>query len=240
MAQTKKNPKSNHLKDELKRLSKKEGADLFGVADLSVARDFIVQQGGELMGSFPRAVSLGMRISDTVLETHSPEEPHAMSLYAQHIYDVVSPALNVVATRLAQHLERSGYRALPVPATKLYTPETLRSRFSHKLPAHLSGLGWIGKSCLLINPQYGPRVRWVSILTDAPLTADAPLDKGCGTCRICAETCPSGAFTGKEFSPSDPVEARFDRRKCHDYRVTHPCGMCVLCCPVGKRKKAKF
>ena len=62
----------------------------------------------------------------------------------------------------------------PLPAALTVLLENLkderqRAVFSNKLAAHLAGLGWIGKSCLLITPQVGPRVRWVSVLTEAPL-----------------------------------------------------------------------
>ena len=40
---------------------------------------------------------------------------------------------------------------------------------SHKLVAHLAGLGRIGRSCLLLTPGAGPRVRLATVLTNAPL-----------------------------------------------------------------------
>ncbi len=33
----------------------------------------------------------------------------------------------------------------------------------------MAGLGRIGKSCLLITPEAGPRVHWATVLTDAPM-----------------------------------------------------------------------
>jgi len=43
--------------------------------------------------------------------------------------------------------------------------KTLRYPFSHKLAATRSGIGWIGKTDLLITSRFGPRVRLASILT---------------------------------------------------------------------------
>ena len=82
--------------------------------------------------------------------------------------------------------------------------------FSHKLAAHLAGLGWIGKSCLLVTLEVGPRVRWASVLTDAPLMAGEPLEERCGECRGCVEVCPAGAFSGRSFFFDEPRAARFD------------------------------
>ncbi|MCK9565162.1 MAG: hypothetical protein M0Q43_03825 [Methanothrix sp.] len=65
--------------------------------------------------------------------------------------------------------------------------------FSHKLAAHMAGLGWIGKSCLLITPEAGPRVRWASVLTDAPMKATGyAMAERCGECRKCVDVCPHG------------------------------------------------
>ncbi|NIO36787.1 epoxyqueuosine reductase, partial [Candidatus Bathyarchaeota archaeon] len=55
------------MKIELERTAKELGADLFGVADLTVAQDFICKQGGEHLRRFPRAISIGIRLLDAVV-----------------------------------------------------------------------------------------------------------------------------------------------------------------------------
>ncbi|UCG16502.1 MAG: epoxyqueuosine reductase, partial [Phycisphaerales bacterium] len=116
--------------------------------------------------------------------------------------------------------------------------------FSHKLAAHLAGLGWIGKSCLLITPEVGPRVRWTTVLTDAPLaTTGEAMDERCGDCDQCVEICPAGAVTGRAFRADEPRDARFDTSKCDGYFATMKeqdpetavCGMCLYVCPHGRR-----
>ena len=229
--------KETDLEQCLKLLVYQGGGDLFGVADLDPPRKFVPAQGGETLGKFHRAVSIAIQLSDVIVDQHSPNEKREDSLYWHHVYQVVTPALDFLAQRICRKLQAEGYRAFPVPASMPYNRETLRSIFSHKLAAHLAGLGWIGKSCLLITPQFGPRVRVVTILTDAPLSPGIPLNKKCGKCQTCVLTCPIQAFTGIEFQPGDPVETRFNTRACAEYRRTHPCGMCVAKCPVGHSKK---
>ena len=223
-----------NLQRRLETLAYQNGADFFGIADLVPVQEFIVNQGGAIVGEFPRGVSLGMRISDTIVDTHSPDEKHGLSLYWWHIYTVITPMLDVLAQRVQQELQAEGYRTLHVPGSMPYNRKTLKSLFPHKLAAHLSGLGWIGKSCLLITPEFGPRVRFVTILTDAPLRAGKSLDKKCGKCERCIEACPVQALKGIEFRPDEPVETRFDTRKCEQYRSTNPCGLCVAACPFGR------
>lgn len=223
----------DNLEYNLESLVRQNGGDLFGVADLEPARQYIIAQGGEFLGNFSRAVSVGMQLSDAIVDQHIPDERHENSLYWHHVYEVVTPALDFLAQRIYRELQAKGYQAFPIPASIPYNRETLRGVFSHKLAAHLAGLGWIGKNCLLITPEYGPRVRFITVLTDAPLSPGTPQDKKCGKCQKCVDNCPVKAFRGVEFRPSDPVEIRFNTRTCADYRRNSSCGMCVAKCPIG-------
>ncbi len=222
------------LTEKMWAFSKCRGADLFGVADLVPAEKFVLSQGPSWFSGFPRAISIGMRLNDPIVDHHSPLERRRDSQYWHHVYDVVTPSLDFLAYDVSRQLNSLGFQAFPVPGSMPYPLEKLEGMLSHKLAAHLAGLGWVGKSCLLITPQFGPRVRFVSILTDAPLVTGAPLDNPCGKCRICVDACPVGAFTGRDFDPAEGVEARFDTRKCSEYRREHPCGICVAVCPRGK------
>ncbi len=227
------------LAKKLDAFSKNKGADLFGVANLKPVQDFIISHGDPVVAGYPRAVSLGMQLSDTIVEHHSPDEPRAKSLYWHHVYDVVSERLNSLAYDVTRWLTDRGFGALPVPASTPYDFTTLQGIISHKLAAHLAGLGWIGKNCLLLTKEFGPRIRFITILTDAPLAHGRRIDKLCGECRICIDACPVSAFTDVEFDECDDVEVRFDTRKCSDHRSKHPCGLCVSTCPIGTTAKTK-
>ena len=222
------------LTQQLKRFSLDHGADLFGIADLVPARDFLTRRGLPEMTRFPHAVSLGMQLNDFIVDGHSPHEPRKQSLYWHHVYDVVTQNLDFLAYDVARWLTTRDFKGLPVPASTPYDFEKLEGIFSHKLAAHLAGLGWIGKSCLLLTERFGPRVRFVSVLTDAPLETGSLLDRPCGKCHVCIDACPVSAFTGVEFRAEEGREARFDVFKCSEYRREHPCGLCVSSCPKGK------
>jgi epoxyqueuosine reductase QueG len=115
------------------------------------------------------------------------------------------------------------------------------------MAAHLAGLGWIGKSCLLVTPDAGPRVRWVTVLTDAPIEATGKqMDQKCGDCHKCVDICPPKAFTGEPFRPEDERDVRYDARKCENYfkeLMTETgfsetvCGLCLYVCPQGRKTK---
>jgi epoxyqueuosine reductase QueG len=223
------------LMKELGEFSRQRGAALYGIADLAPARDFIYSQGYPGMGQFPRAVSMGMQLNNAIVDQYKPEEPRRQSLYWHHVYEVVSRALDFLAYDIERWLTERGFRALPVPASTPYDFGKLEGIFSHKLAAHLAGVGWIGKSCLLLTDRFGPRARFVSVLTDAPLETGSVIDKPCGNCRVCVDACPVRAFSGEEFRAGEGREVRFDAFKCSEYRRDHPCGLCVSSCPKGRR-----
>ena len=222
------------LTQGLAEFSRQRGADLHGVADLTPARDFIAFQGYSGVGRFPRAVSVGMQLNDAIVDQHHPEEPRRQSLYWHHVYEVVTRALDFLAYDLGRWLTDRGFKTLPIPASTPYHFDKLEGIFSHKLAAHLAGVGWIGKSCLLLTDRFGPRVRFVSVLTDAPLATGSVIDKPCGKCHICVDACPVRAFTGEEFRSGEGREVRFNAFKCSEYRRDHPCGLCVSSCPKGR------
>lgn len=225
------------------------GATYVGVADLAPVRGVVTAQGGDFLGDFRFGVSAGIVLSDAVVDQLSQHTSRDITrAYHHHIYGVVNTMLDRIATTVAFDIERAGYRAFPVPASRPYDGDRLTGLISHKLVAHLSGLGWIGKNCLLITREHGPRVRWVTVLTDAPLrsTGGADASDECKECRLCVELCPAQAFTGVPFNPADNVEVRFRRAECRKYLSERDkgygasaCGVCVHVCPHGWSAKRK-
>lgn len=221
----------------LEEMAKQARVPLLGFADLAPARSFIEEVYGEEAASFPRAVVAGLpfprRLVDRLQEAPSREY--------LHFYEVLNRSLDGLALQMANQLEADNWAALPVPASLRVSEDRLAGGFSHRLAARLAGLGWIGKSSSLIHPRYGPRIRLVSVLTDAPLETGAPVPSRCGSCRACEEACPAGAITGKGFSPEVPLEERFDGTLCDIYLSKvrsafgqRVCGRCLAVCPHGK------
>jgi len=60
--------------------------------------------------------------------------------------------------------------------------------------ARKSGLGWIGKNSMLINPKKGSFFFLAEIILDVELEYDAPIKDYCGSCNACVEACPTEAI----------------------------------------------
>jgi len=222
------------------------GADYFGVADLAPAKAFIQVHGGDRIARYPRAVSIGIGLLDSLVDLLPEREDFsAAHLYKHNAYDAVNLDLDRISLAVAKIIQKNGFQALPVPAAKRANDEKIAAVFSHKLAAHLAGLGWIGKSCLLITPDRGPRVRWVTVLTDAPIEpTGTAMAQQCGECTQCTDVCPSGSITGRAFDKAEPREFRLDAGTCQRYyfsmeksRGIAVCGMCLYVCPHGRKGK---
>jgi epoxyqueuosine reductase len=232
------------LQRKLERQARVMGARFFGVADLTVAQEAIVAQGGEFLAAYPRALSMGIALSDGIVDQLPRHKEAAVARTYDYLYYTVNRFLDRIALRLSITLNRQGFQTLLILASDRVDDENLLGLFSHKLAARLAGLGWIGPSCLLVTPEVGPRVRWVTVLTDASLEAGSPLADRCGDCQRCVEACPAQAFTGRLFDPGEPREARFDVHRCQEYRIhlrdevsgVRVCGMCVYVCPYGQKE----
>jgi epoxyqueuosine reductase len=118
-----------------------------------------------------------------------------------------------------------------------------------------AGLGFIGKSHMLINPVLGPQILLGEVITSLELETDSPLLTCCPGCSRCIAACPTGALS---------ADGRFDANKCISYLTIEykgripaelaekiadrlfGCDECVLACPYWrdsppcKNKQFKF
>jgi len=134
----------------------------------------------------------------------------------------------------------------------------VNSRLPEKRLAVIAGLGFTGRSSLVVTDAYGPACLIGALLLPPgyPLTGDAlPFDAarceaasvpgaGCGSCQACVRACPTGAI--------DPGSGGIDTARCIQYWTTRPgevprpvreawgsrlygCDVCVASCPRSVR-----
>ena len=71
-----------------------------------------------------------------------------------------------------------------------------------------AGIGWHGKSTMLVGERLGTWFFLAEVLTTLELAADPPARDRCGTCARCITACPTGAITAPH---------RLDARRCISY-----------------------
>ncbi|TYR79076.1 tRNA epoxyqueuosine(34) reductase QueG [Priestia megaterium] len=72
---------------------------------------------------------------------------------------------------------------------------------SDRAVAERAGIGWSGKNCAIITPEFGSYVYLGEMVTNIPFEPDTPIEDQCGTCNKCVDVCPTGALvTGGQLN----------------------------------------
>ena len=225
---------------DLKAFAKSKGADLVGIAGLTLLKERFPVSPPDLLDRYHRAVSIGIGLDRNIVDeiTDGPTEE-----YANH-YRQVNTALDELAGKIEAWIRKRGYHALAVPASDVTDEKDWRGAISHRAVGRLAGLGWAGKSLMLINPTYGPAFRLATILNDMDLEPDKPMENRCGSCTRCTDACVAQAImdTVTDTYYEDRSEA-VDIKRCaavlEEFK-TRPeigamvCGVCIKACPYGQ------
>ena len=232
----------NDKTKEVKKKAESLSFDLFGVADPLCPELQRAPKGHKPQDYLPGVKSvivLGARIINSILQT-TPS-----GIYSKH-YDTVNGALNSGAYQLVKWLEDKGYHSMTFPETDNYAIlweqydagyTGFVPCFNHMAVAVAAGLGKLGACGVVLTQLYGARQRWISVITEAPLTHGEEMKeelclkkqkpKSCGRC---IKACPIQAIS---------LNTGTDVRRCwinwtelRDKGLA--CGVCIKVCPVGR------
>jgi epoxyqueuosine reductase len=104
---------------------------------------------------------------------------------------------------LLSWLEAELGRELPLARAYVDTGPVLERELAQR-----AGLGWFGRSTMLLNPRRGSYFFLGSLLLDIELVPDAPFDADhCGTCSACVSACPTGALLGRDAAGAPVMDA---------------------------------
>lgn len=232
------------LMEQVKKNVESLSFDLFGVADplcFELQRAPEGHKPKDYLPSVRSVIVLGVRVIDSILQT-APS-----GIYSKH-YDTLNELLSSGAYQLAKWLEDKGYRSMNFPETDGYAIlwEQYNAGytgfvpcFNHMAVAVAAGVGKLGTCGVVLTPQYGPRQRWISVITEAPLNfgeameEEICLEKRGDKCSKCVTACPIGAVN---------LDGKTNIRKCwihwtglRDQGLA--CGVCIKACPVGRKKE---
>ncbi|MCL4371181.1 MAG: hypothetical protein M1380_09785 [Chloroflexi bacterium] len=217
----------------------------------------------ELVPGARSVVVIALKMVDAIWDRLQGKKDFFSDVLRNYLASYNYPQLDHLAIRTARFLEDEGYAAFPVDgpsagrvrhldadseerATPLQTALLSQGKgiwdtpFAFKPIAAAAGLGVIGKNSLVISPEYGPRVRFVCVVTDAELERTRAAAVGnpgeiCGSCHLCIDSCPVGALSFDEQTSRPSI----DRAACNTYMDYCQCALCQAVCPLGKKHRKK-
>lgn len=231
-------PDGAELKDRIINFCQEQGTDLIGFAPVERWKET-----GKIPSAFwPTAlwpptrtvIVLGLSMPLPIIET-------TPSILHKELYDTCNHELDALAFNLVRFLNRQGCAAYFFTRDGFSSIKVLKKRmmaaFSHVAAAYYAGLGTIGLSHNLLTPEYGPRVRFVSVFSSVELAPNPVMEKDlCIKCLACVKCCPKQALTPVK----DQLLAEYDKMACAEMaheltrRRCYPCGICTKVCPIGR------
>ncbi len=219
--------------NDLKKYLLKEGASLVGYANLS-------DLPGKIRKHYDFGISIGVRLNPAAIKTI---ENGPTAVY-QREYIRVNRLLDFLGNAAVEYIYKEGFQAYAFSSTLstgINDLVDLSTRLPHKTVATRAGLGWIGKSALLITKEYGSAIRIITVLTDMKLITGKPIEiSNCGECQKCVQICPGKAIVGRNWIRGVTREQIFNALRCRQAieemidqtNVTNLiCGLCIAVCP---------
>ncbi|MEF9916385.1 MAG: 4Fe-4S double cluster binding domain-containing protein [Lachnospiraceae bacterium] len=220
------------ISEQLRSVLYEAGAKLVGFADLKDSVE------GNLIYGAAVVVPIPIPIIQAIQDGPTKEYLDT--------YHELNAKLDAIVTSGAKFLEQEGYEALAQTTSVVVWEEGFRTKLPHKTVATRAGLGWIGKSCLLVTPEYGSAVRISSLLTNAPLSCAQPIETSrCNTCHACVDICPANALTGVLWNPQIDRSKLLLEKSCKQKQLeimrertgieADLCGQCFVVCPYTRK-----
>ncbi|MGB9978270.1 4Fe-4S binding protein [Methanobacterium sp.] len=172
---------------------------------------------------YPFTIVLTMEMSNEILKT-------APGADAKDLNDTAYVRAAILTTKLSDFLRKNGY------ATEIANPIGGIVNFS-KL-GQKAGLGYIGKSGLLITPELGPRQKISAIfvsIANLPIKEDNEhewIPEYCDKCSKCVKACPHKALIEKETCCGDK-EVELIKKNC--IGCSQGCTYCIEACPFEEK-----
>lgn len=220
-----------------------KGASLVGFGNIqSLYHNIDSDKSQTKIPEYPIGISIALAIPKEVIKgiTLKP----TIEYYNE--YNSLNKRLDALAEFCEQYLIESGYKAFAQTIEKTTYHGVFETIMPHKTIAVRSGIGWIGKSALLVTPEYGSAVRLTSVLTDAPLITEQIIyTTRCSNCNICKNACPGEAITGELWDATKERDWIYNALACRmmarkisaqalEKEITL-CGKCIEVCPYTQK-----
>ncbi len=222
------------MSNRIKEVAHFYGADLVGITEVdplwvySYYYERVSGNSGEREIPYNTAIVMGIEMDWR--EIDSSPSPVASAATA-----LAYSRMAALSASIAKYIRSLGYEAIPCGN------DTAQS-----IPLAIdAGLGELGRSGLLLSPEFGSRQRICKVFTNLPLVRDRPIDFGlqdfCENCHVCAAACPVNAIRwGERTTEQTSISNRkgilrwpVDVARCYLFWQENgtDCSNCVAACP---------
>lgn len=219
------------MKDRIREIVMAEGADVCGIAGIerfeNAPTGFSPK---DIWANCRSVVAFGIALPKGLLEVNP-------RIVYGHYNEVIINKADLICAMSVRHIEKEfGCTAVPVPGDTPYDfwdESTLTGKgiISMKHTAVLCGLGTIGKSSLLLNPDHGNMLTLGALLMDLDLQSDPLSEDICiPGCSKCVDACPVHAISDRSVNQALCRPNTYSRTA-RGFGATE-CNRCRMVCPV--------
>jgi ferredoxin len=224
---------SEEMSAVVKTLALHYGADVAGIAKLKSHHHY--SHRGDMFGmggGYGKPIRLAYKYAVVIACTLDRSMVNKAPGKETQIAAMLGYAGSAAATaQLALYIKSLGYEARTDNVIEYYSPMT-------PLAAE-AGLGQIGRCNMVVNKDYGNRLKIGAVLTNMPLMEDGPVDFGlvdfCRACQKCARSCPAKAISfGEPEMINGILQWPHNAAKCMEMWMKVGTGICMASCPFSQ------
>ena len=205
---------------KINKLAKSWGVNIIGISDLEIFKNDLRNEiNSFIFNTYKYAIVLGAEYGNISTKATGDET----SLFLEE----------VAFKMMMQITEKEHYHSLIIHTEDEFDPRNRMGLLPLKALAKGAGIGWQGRSLLIVSPDFGPLHRLIAILTDMPLDVNDYIENNCKDCTLCIEKCPPNALKFNNFN--DHPEKRDDVLDFEKCNGDNGCKICIMVCPWFKQ-----
>lgn len=154
-------------------------------------------------------------------------------------YVVINAYFDQINKALSDYFAEQGFLSVSIKSTHTYDPADMKSAWSHRHAAVISGLGVFGVNRMLLTAK-GSVGRIGTLLTTADCTGWEPqaryMGPACPDCGLCIKACPVNALSAERFDKfacQDELNKNDANQRATTGYTADVCGKCISACPLA-------